>query len=155
MRDLGEFSEKLTLLSLENNETWAGPGHLREMFATLIGLASPQMNLCLFIDGPDEVEGDPGDIAEFFGEMDSQHTSPWVKSCLSSRSWPTFEAVFCDKLSLRLQDLTVDDIRTYVGGTLGVNKSVQKTLRHEPDTKRRFAEDIVERAWASSCGCRC
>ncbi|KAM7186500.1 hypothetical protein V8F20_011376 [Naviculisporaceae sp. PSN 640] len=127
-------------------ETWAAPGQLKEALETLISLASPQMRLCFFIDGLDEVEGDPGDIANFFDEMASQPTSPWVKFCVSSRPWSVFDAVFYDRPSLRLQDLTLNDIRLFVADTLGANRSLQRILRYEPDIQRRFAEEIVRRS---------
>lgn len=125
-------------------EHWDTPGQLREAFEILVRLASAEMPLCFFIDGLDEAEGDVDDIADFVEQM--ALTSPHVKFCVSSRPWPTFEAIFAEVPSLRLQDLTVEDIRIYVADTLGANRSIQRILRHEPGKQQWLAEELVKMA---------
>lgn len=67
---------------------------------------------CFFVDGLDEYEGDDEDIIALLQDLAS---SPSVKICVSSRPWNAFLDAFDDsEWKLVLQDLTRNDMRTYV-----------------------------------------
>jgi hypothetical protein len=53
-----------------------------EAFKGLIRQSVKQLKLCLFIDGLDEYEGDPTDIADIFTDLAESDN---IKVCLSSR----------------------------------------------------------------------
>ncbi|KAM7212830.1 hypothetical protein V8F06_011776 [Rhypophila decipiens] len=125
-------------------ETWSSPDQLRQALERLVSLASPSLRLCFFIDGLDEAEGDAQEIAEFIHDLSEK--SSHVKFCVSSRPWPVLETIFDESPSLRLQDLTRDDIKTFVTDRLWANKSIQRLLKHEPGTLPALANEISKRA---------
>ncbi|KAM7191769.1 hypothetical protein V8F33_008736 [Rhypophila sp. PSN 637] len=107
-------------------------------------LPKSQSTAVLFIDGLDEAEGDAQEIAEFIHDLSEKSSN--VKFCVSSRPWPVFETIFDESPPLRLQDLTRDDIKTFVTDRLWVNKSIQRLLKHEPGTLPALANEIAKRA---------
>ena len=77
-----------------------------------------KIKLCLFIDGLDEFEGDDTartEIIELFKTI-SQHGH--IKVCLSSHPWLIFTDAFEGRPSLLLQQLTYNDIKSYVQAEL-------------------------------------
>ncbi|KAI1344272.1 hypothetical protein F5Y15DRAFT_107584 [Xylariaceae sp. FL0016] len=72
---------------------------------------------CFFIDGLDEFEGDH---VEFCQALRKLSTSPHIKLCVSSRPWNVFEDFFGNNTSSKLyiHELTANDIRSYVQGSL-------------------------------------
>lgn len=73
------------------------------------------LQLCLFIDGLDEYEGDNTDIARLLTKISSFEN---VKCCLSSRGYRPFIEAFRQAPSLRLQDFTAPDIARFVSDKL-------------------------------------
>ncbi|KAL1883971.1 hypothetical protein Daus18300_000079 [Diaporthe australafricana] len=71
---------------------------------------SASNKICIFIDGLDEFEGEQGDLLGALRDALNAHP---IKLCVSSRPWQVFEDAFQDKPSLRLQDLTLADIKAY------------------------------------------
>jgi hypothetical protein len=123
------------------SDTWS-LGVLKEAFKHLIGLSSPQFKLCFFIDGLDEYEGDPEDIALFFRDL----SCSYAKFCVSSRPWPVFQDICQGVPGLKLQDLTYDDVRLYVTDKLGKNKSLQHLLDEDPQNFPWLIEELVQKA---------
>jgi NACHT domain. len=103
-------------------------------FDTLISSAGIEFKLGLFIDGLDEFEEPSQEIQvstgyhdelEYYGFKNSQARTrliDWVlelskcegiKICVSSRPWNVFEHAFGQKPSLRVHDLTYNDIYIY------------------------------------------
>lgn len=78
---------------------------------------SSSLRFCFFIDGLDEYEGDHLELCEIFKGLVRAGT---IKMCLSSRPWPVFEDGLGKDLSRKLyvQDLTYNDIKTYVAAQL-------------------------------------
>lgn len=94
---------------------------LQQAFRTVISTNQTYQSrrFCFFIGGLDEYDEknglDPGDsscytdvINFLFGWTQSR---PEVKICVSSRDWNLFDAAFSEYPKLRLQDLTIEDIR--------------------------------------------
>ncbi len=89
----------------------------RRLYATfqrVIRLAQEICHICIFIDGLDEISGDPNALIT----MISNVRSASVKVCLSSRPDRAYTNAFKSYPMLRLQDLTDKDIRTYVSDKL-------------------------------------
>lgn len=63
------------------------------------------------IDGLDEFDGSPKEIVELVLGM-AKH--PHVKMCIASRPWLVFADAFEDRPSLRLEQLTDNDVRKYI-----------------------------------------
>ncbi|KAK0610378.1 hypothetical protein B0T17DRAFT_658185 [Bombardia bombarda] len=124
-------------------EIWS-LGRLKRAFENLVNLAAPHLRLCFFVDGIDEAEGDPDEIADFLVELSK--TSPHVKFCLSSRPLAGLTEIFGRVPSLRLQDLTRTDIMLYVRERLLSNKSVQKFSSRQPQQVEWLIKEIVDKA---------
>lgn len=123
---------------------------LERAFIQLAKSANEQLRLCIFIDGLDECEGgfqheDHESISQLFKNVAS---SPYVKICLSSRPWLVFEQAFIGLPSLRLQDLTSDDIRLFVFEKLNSSEKMQSLIVTEP----KLSEELVTEITTKSAG---
>jgi hypothetical protein len=124
-------------------ETWS-LAQLQMAFRRLVGLASPQLKLCLFVDGLDEYDGDAQDIAQYFKELST--CADCVKFCLSSRPWPVFREIYGGTPMLEVQDMTRDDIRLYVSDKLEKNRHMQRLLAEDPENASELIEEVTEKA---------
>ena len=124
-------------------EAWSLP-RLKKAFRRLIGLSSQHIKLCFFIDGLDEYEGEPEDIAQYFKDLSlcSVHT----KFCLSSRPWPVFQDIYQTTSGLKLQDLTYDDIKLYVHDKLEKTDHMQRLSATESQHSSLLVEELVQKA---------
>ena len=121
---------------------------LLQAFQLMISHVPLQAKVFLLIDGLDEYEGDPHDLLELFRSMtviDQVH--PDLKSCVSSRPWPFFADAFDECPSLRLQDLTLSDIRTYIIDKLHSNKQMKRLRLEDPSDAKLLVDQI---AWKAS-----
>ncbi|KAE8448725.1 hypothetical protein EG329_008940 [Mollisiaceae sp. DMI_Dod_QoI] len=73
-----------------------------------------------------------------------------VKICVSSRPWPVFEGLFEDTPHLRLQDLTYDDITSYVTRELLETKHMQQLINE--DSENTGARDLVDEIVTKAAG---
>ncbi|KAL6887237.1 hypothetical protein HDV57DRAFT_508168 [Trichoderma longibrachiatum] len=89
---------------------------LLDAFQRVIDAVVPKMNVCLFIDGLDEFEGD--------------HTN-------------AFEYAVPN---LRLQDLTYNDMYRYMKDRLRHNAQIRRLLRHEPEAGEGLIKTTVHKA---------
>ncbi|KAJ3540848.1 hypothetical protein NM208_g4874 [Fusarium decemcellulare] len=104
---------------------------------------------CFFIDGLDELEESRGQDEthiDLVGTLMAMSELPGVKLCVSSRPWD----VFCQGLqdasgTLRLEDLTRDDMRNYTKAQLDTETSFRNfyTKSHE---YRQFIDEVVVKA---------
>lgn len=116
---------------------------LMQAFEILLQQTTVSMKLCLFIDGLDEYDGDHSNIADLFKKIAGSSN---VKVCLSSRPLIEFEDAFSMFPSLRLQDLTLRDIRNYVSDNLMTNERYQRLSLQEPVQAPALVEEIVTKA---------
>lgn len=116
---------------------------LKGGFKRLVKVDITSAKFCFFIDGLDEYDGYSTDITE---TLDDFTTSAHVKICLSSRPWPAFQTAYGDPTrSLKLQDLTRNDIRLYVREKLEEHKTFI-LLKNEDPRYMILVEEIVEKA---------
>jgi hypothetical protein len=116
---------------------------LMEAFRVLLKQDIVKMKLCLFIDGLDEYDGDHSTIAQLFVQIAK---SPNVKVCLSSRPLLEFDDCFSSFPGLRLQDLTMEDIKKYVNDNLKSSQRYQALSLQEPIKAPALVEEIVSKA---------
>jgi hypothetical protein len=118
---------------------------LEEAFRVSINLKTGSPKFCFFIDGLDEFQGDYSRMGTLLNDLAS---STNVKICVSSRPWPVFEAIFKDISHLRLQDLTYDDIESYVTRELLETEYMQQLINEDPEdtSARDIVDDIVTKA---------
>jgi len=82
-------------------------------FDLLLHAPEAHSRFCFFIDGLDELDGDHLDL---INAIRSLSKSPFVKICVSSRLWGSFQREFGsdERLHVALHTLTQRDINTYV-----------------------------------------
>ncbi|KAF7894661.1 uncharacterized protein EAF01_010111 [Botrytis porri] len=119
-------------------------GRLQQAFKSLIGISGPSLKICIFVDGLDEYEGAHGDMAEYLFELADKF--PFTKFCISSRPLPDFLSVFQDACTLKLEDLTRDDINNYVVAKLEQNQLMRMFISNDLDTTSWLTEEIIHRA---------
>jgi NACHT domain len=98
--------------------------------------------ICLFIDGVDELEGDPSELAQLLLSV----TSPTVKIAVSSRPIAECVDAFKESPQLRLQDLTRPDMKAYVNDRLHSHSRMQELMLEVPEEVSRLKEEIVEKS---------
>ena len=89
---------------------------LRSLLDTILLLH--RQPICLFLDGLDEIDAqeDPLSLIETIQDMNAQNIE--LKICVSSRPEPIWNPSLNHLPSLRLQDLTKQDMRTTAKGLL-------------------------------------
>lgn len=102
------------------------------------------LRFCFFIDGLDEYGGHHDELIETLQELMSL---PDVKICLSSRPWRPFRDAFgkSKEWTVKLQDLTRSDIRSYVTDTFMKDRSFQAMAARDPQYGD-LVEEVVNRA---------
>lgn len=108
-----------------------------------VGCEENQLKIAIFIDGLDEFDGLDIDMVRLFS---SAADMPGVKVCVSSRPHVTFETAFVRRPSLRLQNLTRDDIRTYIEDRLVKDETIQSLRAREPVETAALVEEITQSA---------
>ncbi|RMJ07602.1 hypothetical protein CDV36_012796 [Fusarium kuroshium] len=123
------------------NLSWTA-GKLEDAFERLIKSTSHK-RLCLFIDGLDEYQGDHAAMARFLVKVG---THSHVKICVSSRPWLQIENVFKSCPTLRLQNLTKNDIFVYVEDRLNANENWNALHAAQPSEATKIIKEIVTTA---------
>lgn len=122
---------------------------LLEAFQGVMDAAVARMNICLFIDGLDEFEGDHTAIIGFFKNLCLGEKGHSVKICLSSRPWAVFQNAFEYAVPhLALQDLTYEDMYRYTKDRLRANVHIRRLLKHEA----AMGEELIQQAVKKSDG---
>ncbi|EFQ36573.1 uncharacterized protein GLRG_11732 [Colletotrichum graminicola M1.001] len=116
---------------------------LRKMLSLVIAEAEKDNNICLFVGGLDEFSGESKTLMELFQDIISY---PKVKLCVSSRPWLVFEDAFRHQPSLKLEDLTYNDILAFVTERLEGNEGFQRLTVREPLYASGLIENIVRKS---------
>lgn len=142
-----EVAENEALIAQRQKEKWNWTlPVLKQAFQRWVDLAlNSSMNLCLFIDGLDEYEGDHESIVDFFKGLSSLHPAR-IKLCISSRPWVEFDEAFKGLPTLRLQDLTYRDIEVYVNDELRSHPRMVELAGAEPHHAHQLVTEIVTKA---------
>ncbi len=131
----------------EQLETW----DVKELFNAIKGIISQlsdsthNIRCCFFIDGLDEYEGNHYEVVKALSVLTS---SSVVKVCLSSRPWSIFEDAFgkTTDRKLYLQDLTQNDIRSYVENNLRKHQSFEISMPEEQEQYNEIIEETVSKS---------
>ncbi|KAL6411992.1 hypothetical protein AUP68_04372 [Ilyonectria robusta] len=97
----------------------------------------------LFIDGLDEFDGNHQELISLLHDLVSASS---VKLCVSSRPWVEFEKAFVHQPSLRLEDLTYSDIKSYVSSRFLGDLSFKDLLQSETNFAKALIEEVVVKA---------
>lgn len=96
-----------------------------------------------FIDGLDEFEGDKHELADYVVDL-SKKTN--VKICTASRPWIEFYSKFDGRPNLRMEDLTRQDITTYIEGRFASSREFMDLERHDLQLATNLKQSIAEKA---------
>jgi len=102
---------------------------------------------CFFIDGLDEFEENDLTYGHLIKQLKAWSTSlsGSIKLCVSSRELPEFEHL-SDNQRLRLQDLTSEDIRTFVDQRLNNWDEFQKLREDHAEDCAKLLKEVVSKA---------
>lgn len=119
---------------------------LMQAFDILLTQPNKTTRLCLFIDGLDEYDGDNGnegsyeDLARLFTRISSYAN---VKVCISSRPLVVLQDTFRGLPTLKLQDLTYNDIEYYTQDNLQRHRRFRELVIQEPQRIPTLIREIV------------
>jgi hypothetical protein len=98
----------------------------------------------LLVDGLDELEGDQTEILMLLERIG--HTDH-VKICVSSRPWDVFVQWFGTGVpSIRLQDLTKNDMQSFVAGRLLSHPSLQRLFEEDQTRSEGYVARMLNKA---------
>lgn len=118
-------------------------GELIRAVSRVLSQTAFELKICLFIDGLDEYEGNHAEIVALF---EGVATSESTKICVSSRPWLVFKNSFANHPTLKLQDLTKDDIEKYIGEMLGESKHMVELKEKESEEVALLIQDIAKKS---------
>ena len=129
---------------------WSESWTLRPLLAAfkrLLAQKEINIKLCFLIDGLDEFDGNHEVLAELFHDVvGSCSSASNVKVCVSSRPWVVFQDSFGMCPTLKLQNLTFDDIKRYVDQEFRKNSAFRNLLRQDPGATDALVEEVVTKA---------
>ena len=137
------YSSKLSLRQEIRPEPWSSR-QLHEAFERLVCQIQYPLKICFCIDGLDEFSGDAEQLCLFMKRLSI--ISDTTKICLSSRPCVEFKQNFQGCASLRLQDLTANDISTYVNDKLNGSVAFTQLAARDKELASKLANEIVDRA---------
>ncbi|KAF5609295.1 heterokaryon incompatibility protein het-E-1 [Fusarium subglutinans] len=122
--------------------TWE---ELLEAFSALDIMAGRDrdFNLAIFIDGVDEFDGKHDRLIDLIKLL---HSRSSIKICVSSRPWNIFEDAFRCNPSLRLEDLTRNDMSMFISGNLDKNQAYRDLRNAFPTGASQIQGAVLEKA---------
>jgi hypothetical protein len=121
---------------------------LKAAFKSLVLQKQLRLHLCLLIDGLDEFSGRHQDIVDVLISLlpVSSNSLVRVQLCLSSRPHLVFEQTYLQLLHIKVQELTADDIKSYVETKFNEVPQLKQLLINDPSTTKQIIDDIMSRA---------
>ncbi|KAJ4256066.1 hypothetical protein NW762_009140 [Fusarium torreyae] len=143
---------KRVLVNFKANDThgralgWGSTNFLPPLKHVLTNLASTRV--LLLIDGLDEYDGSEDELDSLVALIHTWAQLPNIKLCVSTRPWTVFEASFGrgQVPSLRLQDLTSNDIELYVADSFNHSSLLSISQRANPHLVTDLRSSIVKKA---------
>ncbi|KAK3372959.1 hypothetical protein B0T24DRAFT_621821 [Lasiosphaeria ovina] len=123
----------------------ARPWSWSQLSQAFQALVSDQNKMFFFlIDGLDEFDGDCQELAQFLLGVAS--TGSNVKFCVASRPWLVFEDAFQRRPSLRMEDLTLKDIRLFASEKLTGNIMFAQLRDHNHESADMLIEEVTQKS---------
>ncbi|KAI1751782.1 hypothetical protein F4782DRAFT_504231 [Xylaria castorea] len=134
------------------NWAWA---ELMESFLLIVPHIGKLFNLALFIDGLDEFDGNHQELVDIV-QLLGKHEG--TKICVSSRPWNIFSDAFVSNPSLRMEDLTAEDIEIFVRGQFNGTRAFKELDVADPIATEHLVRSITKKAkgvflWVSVVAC--
>lgn len=144
-----ELAPIVTPSRFYEQDTSVAPWTLSELDDTIRKIAHQKQvskRFCFFVDGLAEYDGDHREILDLLFDLCKSLS---VKLCLSSRPWNVF-VLTLGKLGpsnkIQVHELTVEDIRIYVKGSLRDDQYFLDLWDHDQSGASALIEDIVTKA---------
>ncbi|KAK7187201.1 small s protein [Paraphaeosphaeria sporulosa] len=115
---------------------------LKSAFERLKIRSASFLRICIFIDGVDEFEGDHRDMSTFLCSI----ASSAIKVVVSSRPINACLNVFRKSPTLRLQDLTQDDMSVFIRDRLSSHPMMAELQAESPEKAATLKAEIQEKA---------
>ena len=115
---------------------------LKGAFERLKVRSASFLRICIFIDGVDEFEGDHRDMSTFLCSI----ASSAIKVVVSSRPINACLNVFKSCPTLRLQDLTQDDMSVFIRDRLNTHSMMAELRIESPERAATLEAEIQEKA---------
>ena len=115
-----------------------------EIVSQAIRLLSEDSKICIFIDGLDEFGNDHENLISMVHSLIEQHAH--VKLCVASRPWNIFQRTLGHNANLRLEDLTFDDIKTFVQSKFKADPGFDNLRQRYPSFAGQLMDNIVVKA---------
>ena len=114
----------------------------KNAFFNIVQNTQGRQKICFFIDGIDEFDGNHYELSELLMSICGSD----VKMVLSSRPIPACVQSFRGCPTLKLQDLTRQDLHLYINNRLRAHSRMQYLLDVENERARRLIIEILSRA---------
>ena len=135
--------EALCLFNEDFSDDWSDH-ELEHLMRSAMNHLPDKMKLCLFIDGLDEFDGNHDVLIRLL--KDTLAINHNVKLCVSSRPWDIFADAFHHSASLRLQDLTYEDMKSHTSSKLHADPRFVLLQERESEYAQNLVENIVSKA---------
>ena len=119
---------------------------LQEMILRAVRTLSNDSKICFFIDGLEEFGDDHQELISMVKKIIFNNSH--VKMCVASRSWEVFQDALGEEASLRLEDLTLDDIKIFVQSKFRAIQDFDIMRRRYPS----FANELIDNTVAKASG---
>lgn len=117
---------------------------LHKMLFQAVDALSKTSKICLFVDGLDEFANNHEDLIFMVKEL--IQSSRQIKVCVASRPWNVFQDALGQGPSLRLEDLTFNDIKVFVESKFHADPEFEKLKWRYPSFTNQLIENIVAKA---------
>ena len=124
---------------------WSLP-ELLSVFRATMPLLAEHRKLFIFVDGLDEFGTDRAERLELVNLFLEISGTTNVKMCLSSRPWNEFKDNFEAFPSLKLEDLTRQDMKNFVRAELGSSRAFQDLSKIAEDSVAHLQEQLVQKS---------
>ncbi|KAK3299633.1 uncharacterized protein B0H64DRAFT_102915 [Chaetomium fimeti] len=112
-------------------------------FRNLLRGTGEKFKLALLIDGLDEFDEDHDKLVQILRDANA---AAGVKVCASSRPWNVFRDAYGNNPMLRLENLTREDIQSFVKEQLELSPGYHEFAATSPQVARKIIDDIVDKA---------
>jgi hypothetical protein len=140
--------ERWALSMLGPFEAWFEPWTESELLTSLLQFMKihhEKVKICLFIDGLDEFKGNEEQRLRLI-ELVKKISQFSIKICVSSRPWLIFEDAFGEEDNLRLEYLTLNDIKAYVEDEFNKNQHFRRQKDRNPSQFHSITNIIIRKA---------
>ncbi|EHK40223.1 hypothetical protein TRIATDRAFT_41622, partial [Trichoderma atroviride IMI 206040] len=120
---------------------------LKVGFRNLLSATGDKVKLTLLIDGLDEfTEDQHEDHRDLVRLLRDANAEPGVKICISSRPWNVFRDEYGNNPMLQLENLTREDIKSFVQEQLELSPGYYDFAATDPEAARKIITDIVDKS---------